>query len=343
VAAVPEQTLVGRTAELEAVDRLLEAARAGRSGGLVLLGEPGVGKTALLEYAVSVATDLQVASIVAVQSEAELGFAALHQLLIPFLDGLGELPDPQREALESAFGRSAGPPPDRFFVGLAALTLITEAAIEQPVLCVIDDAQWLDRSSSDALGFLARRLLAEPVAMLFAVRDGRQPSPLLTGLPRLELAGLSDDAASELLASHAVGPVDESVRRRIFAQTARNPLALIELAAELTPEELSGRAPLSDPLPVGRRLEAVFLSRLRALPDRAQRLVLLAAAEPSGDAALLWRAAARLGIEPGDAGDVDAVGRLMSLAPRVRFRHPLIRSAVYYGATEPGSDRAPPR
>jgi hypothetical protein len=225
--AIGEEThlLLGRQAEVASIDRVLDSLRGGQSGVLVVHGAPGIGKTAVLEYAVGVASELHVVSVSGVQSETELGFAALHQLLVPFLAGVDDLPEPQRQALESAFGLKRGPTPDRFFVGLAALTLITEAAARRPVLCVIDDAQWLDRSSIEALGFLARRLLADPVGMLVAIREGQERSSLVSSLPELQLGGLPEAAAAELLIRVAKGPVSEAVvtsrRRGYGGQSAR--------------------------------------------------------------------------------------------------------------------------
>ena len=216
--------LLGRLPERAALSGLLEAARAGRSGVLVVRGEPGVGKTALLDWAVESAAGLRVARVAGVESEMELAFAALHQLCAPMLDKLERLPDPQREALGVAFGLNTGAAPDRFLVGLAALSLLSEAA-EQPLLCVIDDAQWLDRASALVLGFVARRLLAEPVALVVAARE---PGEEFRGLPELVVEGLGVDDARELLSSVFRGPLDERVRDRIVAETRGNPLALLE-------------------------------------------------------------------------------------------------------------------
>ncbi len=263
----------------------------------------------------------------------ELGFAGLHQLLMPFRGGLGNLPAPQQEALGAVFGLAARTAPDRFLVGLATLTLITEAARERPVLCVIDDAQWLDRASVPVLGFVARRLLADQVGMLFAIRGGEPHAAGFEGLPEWRLGGLSDEAAHELLAA-AVGQADPRVARRIVTEAAGNPLAVLEFAGELAPEELSGAASLAWPLRSGGRLEQLFLSRVRALPRTAQTLLLVAAADPSGDPSLIWRAAEHLGIRP-EAAAIPGIERLLTLAPGVQFRHPMMRSAAYHAAPVP--------
>jgi predicted ATPase len=282
--------LVDRAMEAEAIERLLAAVRDGLSGVLVLRGDPGIGKTALLDYAVENAGDMQVARVTGVESEMDLGFAGLHQLLIPFLGGLERLPVPQREALGSAFGMTAGPPPDRFLVGLAALTLITDLAVERPVLCVIDDAQWLDQVSVEVLGFVARRLFADRVGMLFAVREGEQRAVMLDGLSELTIGALPEDAAGELLADTVGRPVDQQTGALIVAEAAGNPLALVEFAHELTEAELAGAAPLGRPLRFGGRLQKLYRSRVQALPEQAQLLLLVVAADQLGDPGKVWRA-----------------------------------------------------
>jgi DNA-binding CsgD family transcriptional regulator len=324
--------LLDRDVEKQAFDSLLAGLREGLSGVLVLRGEAGIGKTALLEYAVGSAQGMQVARVVGVESEMELGFSGLHQLLVTFLGRLEQLPVPQREALGSAFGLVEGIQADLFLVGLAALTLLSDAAADQPVLCVVDDAQWLDQASALVLGFVARRLFADRIGMLFAVREPAGPLALLEGLPELPLGGLPDAQARELLALVASATVDERVGDRIVSDARGNPLALVELEGALTPVELSGSSALPEPLPLSRHLEERFLSRVRRLPQDAQTLLLVAAAEPSGDPVLLWRAAARLGLGRG-AAEVAGVDRLIELTPRVAFHHPLIRSAVYHGAS----------
>ncbi len=320
--------LLDRLAERATLGGLLGAARAGRSGVVVILGVPGVGKTALLEYAIQASAGLRIARVSGVESEMELAFAALQQLCAPMLDLMDRLPGPQRDALGVAFGLTAGAAPDRFLVGLAALSLLSEAAVEQPLLCVVDDAQWLDRASAQALGFVARRLLAEPVAMIFATR---KPAEELTGLPELALEGLGDGDARELLGSVIKGPLDAQVRERIIAETRGNPLALLELPRGLRAAELAGGFGVLDTPSLCGRLEDTFKRRLEALPVDAQRLLLIAAAEPVGDPVLLWRAAGQLGIGAEAAAAAEADG-LLAIAEQVTFRHPLVRSAVYRAA-----------
>jgi DNA-binding CsgD family transcriptional regulator len=321
--------LVGRTREIDALENVLAAVRDGLSGVLVLRGEVGTGKTALLDWAAGAASDMRVARVAGVESEMNLGFAGLHQLLAPFLDGLDRLPAPQRTALQSALGLAAGPSPDRFMVGLATLTLLTDAAASRPVLCVVDNAQWLDEASGAVLGFVARRLLADRVGILFAVGD--EDRPAFEGLPDLVVAGLTEDAARELLAAAAGGPVASRVSDRIVAETAGNPLGLVEFGGELTAGERSGAVPLSGPLRFGCRLAGLYMSRVRALPADAQTLLLVLATDQLGDPAKIWRAASQLGIGP-EAVELSAVERLLTGAPRLRFRHPLMRSIVYHGA-----------
>ncbi len=321
--------MLDRAAETGALEGVQAAVRDGLSGMLVLRGEAGVGKTALLDWAADQAGDMQVARVAGAEAEMDMGFAGLHQLLIPFLAGLEHLPMPQQQALKSAFGLVAGPPPDRFLVGLAALTMLTDAAAARPVLCLVDDAQWLDQVSIEVLGFVARRLYADRVGMVFAVREGEGQPLVLAGLPELTVGGLAEEAARELLARSAGTQVDRQVGWRIVADTAGNPLALVELAAELTAAELSGTEPLDWPLRFRGRLEDLYRSRMRALPGGTQTLLLLAAADPTGDPALIWNAARNLGIDPG-AAEATGAERLVSWEPRIRFRHPLIRSAAYY-------------
>jgi DNA-binding CsgD family transcriptional regulator len=320
---------LGRLAERAALGRLLEAPRAGRSGVLVVRGVLGVGKTALLEDAVASAADLRIARAAGVESEMELAFAALHQLVAPMLDKLERLPGPQRDALGVAFGLRAGGVPDRFLVGLATLSLLAEVAAERPLLCVIDDAQWLDRASAQALGFVARRLLAEPVALVISTReqDGE-----FSALPQVLVRGLGDDDARKLLDSVITGPLDERVRDRIVAETQGNPLALVELPRSLTVAELTGGFAVPAATGLAGRIEDSFRRRLEALPTAAKLLLMIAAAEPVGDPALLWRAAGRLGIGPGAATAVAEAG-LLTIGTRVTCRHPLVRSAVYHAAS----------
>jgi DNA-binding CsgD family transcriptional regulator len=324
--------LVGRAKETGALDDVLAAVRDGLSGVLVLRGAAGIGKTTLLDWAAGAAGDMQVARVAGVESEMDLGFAGLHQMLMSFLPGLDRLPDPQRAALQSAFGLAAGPPPDRFLVGLSTLTLLTDAAASRPVLCVVDNAQWLDQASAEVLGFVARRLLADQVGMLFAVQGGEERAVVFEGLPELSIDGLEEQAAHELLSAAAGGPVDSRVGERIVAETAGNPLGLVEFGGELTAEERSGAAPLTGPLRFGGRLEKLYLSRVRALPADAQTLLLVLAADQLGDPAKIWRAAGRLGVGP-EAVEPSTVERLVTGTPRLRFRHPLMRSIVYHGAS----------
>jgi len=324
--------LLDREREKRELDRLLALVREGLSGALVLRGEAGIGKSVLLEYAVESAGDMRVAHVVGVESEMEMGFAGLHQLLVPFLPELERLPAPQSEALSSAFGLIAGAGADLFLVGLAALTLLADAAGERPVLCVVDDAQWLDHASAGALGFVARRLFADRIAMLFAVRDPSERLTTFDGLSELRVEGLPDDEARELLASVASGRLDQQTGERIVSQTRGNPLALLELGGELTAGQLAGSSPLPEPLPLGKRLEERFLSRVRTLPAHTQTLLLLVSAEQSGDLGQLWRAAGILGIGR-EAANLPELDRLITLEPRLAFRHPLMRSAVYHGAS----------
>ena len=319
--------LLDRLPERAALSQLLDAARAGRSGVLVVRGEPGVGKTALLDWAVESAAGLRVARVAGVESEVELPFAAVQQLCAPMLDELGSLPDPQRAALGVAFGLETGPAPDRFLVGLAVLSLVSGVAERQPLLCVIDDAQWLDQASALVLAFVARRLLAEPVALVFAARE---PGGEFQGLPELLVGGLGEGDARELLRSVIRGPLDERVRDRIVAETRGNPLALLEL-----PRGVPGLPGLPG-LPG--RIEESFRGRLEGLPAATQRLMLVAAAEPAGEPALVWRAAERLGIGAEAVAPAADAG-LLAIGERVVFRHPLVRSAVYRAAS-PAERRA---
>ena len=323
------QALRGRRNECETLDRLLGHVRAGESRALVVRGEPGVGKTALLEYTIESAPDFRVARAFGVESEMELAFAALQQLCAPMLDGLERLPTPQRAALATAFGLSAGGAPDRLLVGLAALSLLSEVAEEQPLLCLVDDAQWLDRASAQALAFVARRLLAESVTLVFATRE---PNEAFMGVPELVVEGLGDADARALLGSVVPGPLDAQVRERFVAETHGNPLALLELSRSLTPAERAGGLKLPDTLPLAGRIEENFRRRLEALPAATRRLLLIAAAEPVGEPTLVWRAAERLGIGAEALAAAEADG-LLEIGARVRFRHPLVRSAAYRAAS----------
>jgi DNA-binding CsgD family transcriptional regulator len=323
--------LRGRRRECESLDRLLEDVRGGQSRVLVLRGEAGVGKTTLLEYLVANASGCRIARAAGVESEMELAFAGLHQLCAPVLSHLAHLPVPQRDALGTAFGLSAGAAADRFLVGLAVLSLLSEVAEERPLVCVVDDAQWLDRASAQVLGFVARRLLAESVAMVFAVR-GPSEDQELGSLPVMVVGGLSDADSRALLNSATPGRLDERVRDRIVAESNGNPLALLELPKGLTAAELAGGFGRPDARRVANLIEQSFLRRVRALPAETQRLLLTGAAEPVGDVTLLWRAAEVLGIGANAAAPAEADG-LIELSARVRFRHPLARSAAYRAAT----------
>ena len=321
-------SLQGRGSECALLDDVIAAIRAGESRTLLMHGEAGIGKTALLNYAVASAADLRVLHAAGVESEMELAFASLHQLCAPLLEAVEQLPPPQRGALEVAFGRTAGPAPDRFLVGLAVLTLLSGAAEERPLLCVVDDAQWLDEVSAKTLAFVARRFLAEPVGLLLAART---PTGDLRGLPELEVLGLRNGDARALLGSGVMFRLDERIRDRIVAETRGNPLALLELPRGLSVEQLAGGFGLLDAprqaLPT--RLEESFQDRVQTIPAAARLLMLVAAAEPVGDPVPVWRAAERLGIEVAAA---DATDGLLTIEESVRFRHPLVRSAVYRSA-----------
>ena len=326
--------LLGRESERQVLDRLLEAAREGHGAVLAVYGEPGVGKTALLEYAVEAAPGFRVARTVGVEGETEFAFAALQQLCSPSLDLMERLPEPQRDALAVALGLETGSVPDPFLVGLAVLNLLSEAAEDQPVLCLVDDAQWLDRASAGVLAFVARRLLAERIAMVFAARESIDS---LRGLAELRVAPLGHRDARLLLESVLPGRMDDRVLERILVETRGNPLALIELPRGLTPGQLAAGFGLAAALPLSAGIEQSFTRRLVQLPRDAQRLLLLAAAEPLGDPALLWRAAERLGVPKTAAPAVESEG-LLTLDGAVTFRHPLVRSAVYRVA-EPNERR----
>ena len=321
--------LTGRLDERDALDGLIDAVRAGESRALVLRGEPGVGKTALLEYVLEQASELRVVRAAGVQSEMELAFAGLHQLLASMLDRLEELPLPQGEALRTVFGLSSGRPPDQFFLGLAVLTLLSDVAEEQPLLCVVDDAQWLDRASADVLAFVARRVDRESVGLIFAARTA---SDDLVGLPELFVERLSEAEAGRLLDSILTAPLDPRVRDQIVSETRGVPLAILEVLRELTPAELAGGFGLAGGSPVSASVEETFRRRIDALPSDSRRLMQLAAADPVGDPLLVWRAAERLGISI-DAATPPAEAGLLEFGARVRFRHPLVRSAAYWSAS----------
>jgi DNA-binding CsgD family transcriptional regulator len=328
----PGRRLHGRRTECEALDRLIAHVRAGQSRVLVLRGEAGAGKTALLEYLAQRAAGCRIVRAAGAEPEIEMAFAGLHQLCAPFLDRLGRLPGPQRDALGTAFSLRDGDGPDSFAVGLAALSLVADVAGERPLICVVDDAQWLDRASARALAFVARHLAAAPVALVFAVRQpgGEQN---LTGLPEVQVGGLADGDAHTLLDSVVIGPLDEQVRDRIVAETRGNPQALLEWPRRLIPGELAGGFGLPGAVaPLTGRIEEGFLKRFESLPEPTRVLLVAAAAEPTGDPVVLWAAAGRLGVEAGAEAPASAAG-LIEFRGQVRFCHPLARAAVYWAAS----------
>src|SRR3954449_9689851 len=324
----PPPTLRGRVDECALLDTFVDAVRRGEGPALVVRGEAGIGKTALLEHLVRSASDLTVLRVMGVESEMELAYAGLHQLCASLLDQLHTLPTPQRQALESAYGLSAGGAPDRFLVGLAVLSLLSEAGDERPILCLVDDAQWLDRASALTLAFVARRLLADRVGVVFAARE---PGGELAHLPELEVRGLLRDDARALLGSTVWLRLDAPVRDRIVAETHGNPLALLELPRGLTATQLAGGFGLIEAQGLAGRIEESFVRRVETLSDDGRRLLLVAAAEPVGDPLLLLAAAERLGIAV-SATDAET-DALLAFGERVTFRHPLVRSAVYRTAT----------
>ncbi|HEX4625703.1 MAG TPA: LuxR C-terminal-related transcriptional regulator [Solirubrobacteraceae bacterium] len=320
--------LLGREREREVLDRLLDGVRGGHGAVLVVQGEAGVGKTALLGYLTEAGHGFRISRTFGVEAEMELPFAAVQQLCSPFFELVERLPHPQRDALGVAFGLSTGPTPNPFLVGLAVLGLLAEAAEEQPLACVVDDAQWLDSASARALAFVGRRLLAEKIALVFATRE---LGDALAGLPELHVEPLGRRDARALLESVLPAPLDERVLERIVAETRGNPLALLELPRGLSPTQLAGGFGLPAAVPLSASIEESFTRRLAGLPGDARRLLLVAAADPVGDTALVWRAAQQLGIPASVAETVEAEG-LMELGARVVFRHPLVRSAVYGAA-----------
>jgi len=322
--------LLDRSRERDVLDELVGGVRAGQSRVLVLRGEAGIGKTALLGHLSAAAEGCRVTRAGGVESEMELAFAGLHALCAPMLGRLGQLPIPQRDALNTAFGLSAGPPPDRFLVGLAVLSLLADAAEEQPLVCIVDDVQWLDRVSVQTLAFVARRLLAERVGLVFALRASGDEHEL-EGLPELVIEGLVAADARQLLDAAIHGPLDPRVRDRILGEAGGNPLALLELPRGGKPIAVAGGFGLPVEMPLTSRIEQGFVDQLTPLPAGTRRLLLLAAAEPVGDVPLLWRAAERLGIGLEATERAEAAG-LVEIGARVRFRHPLVRSAAYRAA-----------
>jgi DNA-binding CsgD family transcriptional regulator len=321
----------GRVSECAVLDRLLDDVRGGQSAVLVIRGEAGVGKSDLLRYAARQAAGCRIAQISGVEAEMELPFAGLHQLCAPMFGQIDALPKPQKDALQVALGASQGNPPDRFLVALAALGLMSEVAEERPLVCLVDDAQWLDTASGQVLGFVARRLLAESVALVFAVREPSAERHL-SDLPELLVRGLEEDDARALLEAIIPGRLDVRVRDRIAAETRGNPLALLELSSSMSTADLAGGFAIPKRGDLPGQIEEHYLERVGALPESTQKLLLLAAADPVGDAVLLWRAAQTLGIER-TAAEPAETDQLLEIGTRVRFRHPLVRSAVYRAAS----------
>ncbi|MDF1603227.1 LuxR family transcriptional regulator [Nocardioides sp. YIM 152315] len=332
-----------RRGECDLLDRLLDDVGSGESRALVLRGEAGIGKTVLLEYAFERAAEWRSVRASGVESERELAFAGLHQVCAPALDSLGALPAPQQQALRTAFGLAPGTPPDRFVVGLAVLGLLGERARDRPLLCLIDDAQWLDRASAQVLGFVARRLRAESVAMIFAVREPTAGGEVteLSGLPDVWVGGLSDEHARMLLASAYPGPADRGVLDRVVAESRGNPLALLELPRGFTRAELEGWFGSFSQVVLPGRIEESFLRQIGTLSPVTRQVLLVAAAEPVGDPVLVWRAVDRLGVTVDvELASREAAGRFVDFGARVRFRHPLLRSAIYRAATAEERRRA---
>ena len=317
--------LLGRDSECALLDEFVVDVCRGASRSLVLWGEAGIGKTALLRYLIESATDMCVVRAMGIESEMELTFAGLHQLCAPLLDRLERLPLPQRQALETVFGQSTGPPPDRFLVALGVLSLFSETAEERPLLCVVDDAQWLDQASALTLAFVSRRLLAEPLGIVFAARE---PSEELQHIADLEVRGLATSDARRLLGSELRFTLDERVRDRLIAETRGNPLALLELPQSFSAMRLAGGFGMPEAQALAGRIEQSFVHRLEKLPKDTRQMLVLAAVDSVGDPLLLWRAAERLGIRPDAAGAAEEDG-LLTIAERVTFHHPLVRSAVY--------------
>lgn len=332
--------LVDRGNERAAIDGLLASVRRGLSAVLVLRGNQGAGKTTLLDYAVGAASGFQVSAVAGVESEINLPYGGVHQMLIPFLPLIDDLPVPQRQPLRVAFGLEAGAPPERFLVGLACLTLLSRAAEGQPVLCAMDDAHWIDAESALVLGFVARRLYADRVGMILAIGDTCE-LPAFGQLPTVEVGGLPESAAAELLRSVSGSPLEPAVVERVVADAERNPLALVDIGSHYTNDELAARTYLPGPIPVGEQLQERYLRRVRRLPAQVQELALLVAADSSGDRNRVWQAAAEAGIDADAAESAAAAADLIEASgSRVRFRHPVIRAAVYHGASDAVRRRA---
>ena len=324
----PSSGLLGRADECAAIDRLLEGVRRGASGSLVVRGEAGIGKTALLGYAAERASDMTVLAVTGVQGESDLAFAGLHGLLLPIVDALDGVPAPQREPLAAALGLAPGEGRDRFLVSAGVLSLLAAAAESRPILCLVDDAQWLDVPSADALSFSARRLLAEGVVILLGVRDGEARRFDAAGLEEIEVVGLDQDAAG-LVLDQGSRQAARSVRERLLAEAAGNPLALQELPAGLSDAQLAGGAPLPDALPVTDRLRSAFSQRIERLPDPTRAALLIAAAEEAGELAVTLRAATELGLPPDALDPAEQAGLVRTDGTSLSFRHPLVRSVVY--------------
>ena len=331
--------LVGRDRECARIDELLEAARAGDSGALVVRGEPGIGKSALLDYAAAQAEGMELLRTAGVEAEGDLAFAGLYGLLRPILGRLSELPELQAKALAGALGLAPSAGSDRFLASAAVLGLLAEAAEELPVLCVVDDAHWLDTPSADALVFAARRLRAERVAIVFAVREREGRSFERRGLPDLSVTGLEDEDARALLLNRSSELV-ASVRERLLAEAAGNPLALLELPAGLSEAQRTGIEPLPDSIPLTARVQAAFAARVEGLPAPTQTMVLIAAADDTGDVATVVSAAAELGVAAEALDPAEATGVVRTDGGRVAFRHPLVRAAVFGAATLTQRQRA---
>ena len=338
MAAIRGPGFVGRTSERELLDGVLVRVRGGDSEVLVIRGEAGVGKSALLRYAARQASGYRVAELTGVEAEMELAFAGIHQLCGPMLDRLRGLPAPQRDALRVALGLASGEVPDRFLTGLAVLSLLAAVAEERPLLCLVEDAQWLDAASSQIVGLVARRVRAESVAIVVAVREPAA-APDFDGLPELRLEGLPQQDARSLLRGVVTGRLDSRVVDRIVGETAGNPLALLELPGRMTAAELAGGFELPAAGELSAQIEHQYIRRIRQLPEPTQRLMLLAAAEPVGDAPLVLRAGRRLGIEADALAPAEAA-QLLHIGTSIRFRHPLVRSAVYRAALPGTRQRA---
>jgi DNA-binding CsgD family transcriptional regulator len=338
MAAPGSPELRGRSRERQELDAALDRVQAGESAVLVLRGEAGIGKTALLGYVRQRATDCRTLQISGIESELELPFAALHQLCASLLGDVEAMPEHQDQALRVALGMAAGPAPDRFLVGLAVLSLVAEVAAKQPLLCLVDDAQWLDEASCQVLGVVARRLLAESVMLVLAVRETGERH-LFPGVPELTLEGLAEEDARQLLAAATPGHLDDRVRERLVSETRGNPLALLELVRSMSEAELSGGFAVPSITMSTGLLEEHYLKKVHALPEPTRLLLLIAAADPTGDATMLWRAAQALSLAH-DAAEPARADQLLDLGSAVRFRHPLVRSAAYAAGSPDDRRRA---